>query len=459
MLKEDNNQNLFPTVTPTVIEGVEMVLPPELERLAEVFKDDALKDVQHEIQTPGKPNRGKVGKKIADITFKARQDLKKKGVLQVTGRKLYVVGGVVRDWLINHFHGIAYPPDDWDLATDASVDALKLIIKVGMEEGHLPDDTVLHSTGKKFGNVQLTISGKTYEITTFPFAGYADAPRMYLDSLRRNFNVNALYYSIDEKKIYDYHTGIADIYRRTPQFVGRIKSKLREDSGMMYPLIYARLHARMSSKGTESLDKEIRSELKRYMLPYDADRKGIHDELQKGIKQSIDRGKYFKILHDLGLLKQLFPSLKVNPEPHLGDMTMFPQIMAQVLQPNWNNLGHLAEVLRALEFPQKEIHDIMFLMKLPHYNDEASLRADRLHTGLSERMIEQFVKTNHMANGEWLMAILKNGKKPLGQPMMQQQQQMPPQRMESEMPPILRVAHYIVENRKNVYQEDSRFRF
>lgn len=442
MFNEESNHNLFPTITPTVMEGVEIILPPEIERLAEVFKNDALKDVQHEIQTPGKPNKNKVGKKIADITFKARQDLKKKGVLQVTNRKLYVVGGVVRDWLVNHFHGMAYPPDDWDLATDASVDSLKLIIKIGMEKNLLPDDTSISVNSNKFGNVQLTISGKTYSITTFPFSGYADAPRMYLDSLRRNFNINALYYSIDEKKIYDFHTGIADIYRKTPQFVGKTKNKLKEEDSILSPLIYARLHSRMNSKGIESLDKNTTNEIRKMVLPQTVDRKAIHDEIQKGVKQAMDKNKYFKILNEMGILKQLFPGLKIDANAHLGEMTLFPQVIAAILHPNWNNMGHLYEVLRHLEFHQREIHDIIFLLKLPHYTDEDSLKSDRIHTGLSERSIEQFVKTSRIKNGDWVVSVIKN-KRPI-------KQSTPQQNPTQDQPPVLQVAHYIIENKLNI---------
>lgn len=439
MFSEDHRDNLFPTVTPTVIENVEIILPPEIERFAEVFKSDALKDIQHEIQSPGKPNRNKVGRKIAEMMPKTRQDLKKKGVLQVTGRKLYLVGGVVRDWLINHFHGIAYPPDDYDLATDAGVDSLKLIVKAGMDSRLLPDDTALHVNSGKFNNVQITISGKTFGITTFPFAGYADAPRMYLDSLRRNFNVNALYYSIDENKIFDFHAGIADIHRKSPQFVGRVKNKLKDEGGNIYPLIYARLHSRMNSK--IEIDKQTKNELGKFILPYDADRSEIRAELHKGVKQALDKSKYFKLLNELGILKQLFPSLKINPDAPMGDMTMFPQLIAQLLQPNWNNLGLVYEVLNALEFQKNEIRDIVFLMKLPHYNEECTLKNDRLHTGLSERAIEQFLKTNNFKNGEWVMAVLKGTNLPL-------KQQAAPVPQKEDVPPILQVAHHIVENKK-----------
>lgn len=399
--------DLFPTVTPTVIEDVDIVVPPEIDRLVNVFKSKKLKDIQHEIQSPGNPNRKKIGNKIADLTVQTRQDLKKKGVLQVTGRQLYVVGGVVRDWLINRFHGIAYPPDDWDLATDASVESLKLIVKTGIEERLLPDNTTISVSNKKFGNVQITISGKTFDITTFPFAGYADAPRMYLDSLKRNFNINSLYFSIDEKKIYDYHAGIADIHRRNPKFIGKAKQKLKDDP--IYPLVYARLHARMSTKDPEY--QEIRNELRKSILPYDVDRKKIYEELHKGIKQSLDRGKYFKILQDMGMLRQIFPSLKLNLHAEFGDMSLFPQVMAQLLQPNWNNLGHLSEILRHLEFNPRESHDILFLLKLPHYQNEESLKADRFHTGLSEHAIEQYLKLNRLRNSQWILSVIKNKNK------------------------------------------------
>ena len=407
IIKEDKNQILFPTVIPSVIEGVDITLPPDIERLSQVFKLDTLKDIQHEIQTPGQPNKNKVGHKISELTFKTRQDLRKKGVLQVTGRKLYVVGGIVRDWLINHFHGLANPHVDWDLATDASVESLKLIIRAGIEKGILHPDTHLYESGKKFGNVHLVISGNTYEITTFPFSGYPNAPRMYLDSLRRNFNVNALYYSIEDQKIYDYHAGIADVYRKSPSFIGKLKNKLKEEENGLYPLVYARMYAKMNNK--DHFDNEIEKELKKFIIPKNISKKEIYEEFQKGIKQSIDKRKYINVLYNSGLLEQIFPGIKLNHNPEIGDMTMFPLIVAQILKPNWNNLGHLSETLHFLEFPSQEIHDIMFLIKLPHYINENDLKKDRLHTGLSERAIEQFVKTNNFARKDWIMKMVRNG--------------------------------------------------
>jgi tRNA nucleotidyltransferase/poly(A) polymerase len=456
--------NLFPAVNPTVMEGVEIPLPPEIGRLAEVFKSDALKDIQHEVVSPGKPNKRKVGNKIAEMSFKSRQDLKKKGVLQITGRKLYVTGGAIRDWLINHFHGIAHPQDDWDLATDASPEALKLILKIAIETGSLPEDTALNPASNRFNNLELTISGKTFEITTFPFAGHPDAPRMYLDSMRRNFSANALYYSIDEKKIYDYHSGITDIYRKQPNFIGKARKKLKEESGSLYPMVYARLHARMNSKDGD--DTESVKEIKNHFLPHDISRTAVYAELQKGVKQSLDKGKYFKLLHDLGILKQIFPSLRVDPAAHMGDMTLFPQVLAQILKPNWNSLGHLAEVLKRIDFHQREIHDIIFLLKLPTYTDEGHLKSDRLHTGMSDRAIEQFIKVTNPKNGEWVRSAIRNSKKPIQQPQPVQPQQgekpttpdLGPSAthhgsslsgVQEQVPPVLQVARSIVEGRRN----------
>jgi len=321
--------NLFPMVHPTVMEDVDMPLPREIERFAQVFKLDELKDIQHDVITPGQPNRSKVGRKIAGMGFKTRQDLKKKGVLKITGNKLYITGGIVRDWLVNHFHGIAYPPDDWDLATDASPEALKLIVRAGIEKHLLPDSTELVETGEKFGNLHLSVNGKKYQITTFPFAQYESAPRMYLDSLRRNFSTNALYYSVDEKKIFDYHSGITDIYRKQPTFVGKAKRKMKEN--VLYPLMYVRMHTRINNKGPESVEEDARKEIKSFLLPHDVDRQQIHDEFVKGVRSALDKHQYMKILHDLGLLRQILPGVKVDHEQHIGDLQMFPMVVAQVL--------------------------------------------------------------------------------------------------------------------------------
>lgn len=417
MFETENNLHedakLFPAVNPTTMEDVEIPLPAEIDRLSQAFKLDALKDIQHELVSPGKPNKRKIGSKIAEMTFKTRQELKKKGVLQVTGRKLYVTGGVVRDWVLNHYHGIAHPAEDWDLATDASPDALKLIVQAAIAAGQLPPDTTLSHTNKKFGNMVLNVGRKQFEITTFPFAQYDGAPRMYLDSMRRNFSPNALYYSIEEKKIFDYHSGITDIYRKTPNFIGKVKKKLKDEDSLLYPLIYARLHARMNNKGAEALEKEARSEIRNFLVPHDAPRHAIHDEFSKGIKTAISKEKYIHVLHDLGLLKQIFPGLKIDPSPELGDMTMFPLVVAQILKHNWNNLEHTRDALIALDFPEREVHDIVFLLRLHTFHDENDFKYERMHTGLSERALEQFIKATRPKNAEWLKAVIKGKPKPL----------------------------------------------
>lgn len=409
--KLHENDNLFPSVNPTVMEDVEIPLPPEIERFSQSFKLDALKDIQHEIVSPGKPNKRKVGRKIAEMTHKSRQDLKKKGVLQVTGRKLFVTGGVVRDWLVNHFHGIAYPTEDWDLATDASPDALKLIVDAAIEAKQLPPDTTLTTTNKKFGNLRLTIGQKEFDITTFPFAAFEGAPRMYLDSMRRNFSPNALYYSIEERKIYDYSSGITDIYRRQPNFIGKVKKRLKDEDSLLHPLVYARLHSRMNNKGAEALEKEARSEIRKFLIPHDAPRHAIHAEFVKGVKSALHKEKYIEVLHDLGLLKQIFPGLKVDPTPHLGDLTLFPMVVAQILKPNANNADHTHDALMALDFPEREVHDIIFLLKLPFYDDENQFKYDKMHTGISDRSLEQFIKVSRPANASWLQDTLRGVKK------------------------------------------------
>lgn len=439
------NENLFPTVNPTVMENVDIPLPPEIERFSQSFKLDSLKDIQHELVSPGKPNKRKIGKRISELTFKTRQDLKKKGVLQVTGRKLYVTGGIVRDWLINHFHGMAYPVDDWDLATDASPDALKLIVDAAIEAGQLPPDTTLSQTDKTFGNILLTIGQKQFEITTFPFTGYDQAPRMYLDSLRRNFSPNALYYSVEEKKIFDYHSGITDIYRKTPNFIGKAKKKIKNDKSFLYPLIFARLHSRMSNKGAEAIEKEARAEIRNFTLPEDAPRQPIHDEFVKGIKTSINKEKYLQVLNDLGLLQQVFRGLKVDPNPNLDDMTLFPLVVAQILRPNTINLTHTRDALNALGFSDREIHDIVFLLKLPSFSDENDFKYEKLHTGLSERALDQFIKTTNPRNSEWLKAVIKGTKKPLKAPEIEH-----PHGLLGHLKHFAHKAHDVADTFKNV---------
>ena len=131
------------------------------------------------------------------------------------GKKLYVVGGAVRDEILGK------SPKDYDLATDAKPDeVLKIAKDTGMK-------TV--EVGKSFGVVM--VGG--HEIATFrkdigkgrrpSSVDYTDIEG---DVRRRDLTINALFYDIDKKEIVDLVGGIEDLKKKNIRTVGKNQKDL-----------------------------------------------------------------------------------------------------------------------------------------------------------------------------------------------------------------------------------------
>ena len=184
-----------------------------------------------------------------------QQKLKKKSI--------YLVGGAVRD----HLRGVT--PNDYDLATDATMDEMRLILKNsgftetqpqtnidsdyevdGEKYQHLPK---AHNSNKKFfvkgadtrGEefvMGVKVNGETFEVATFrkDTKGTSDGrntqmeftPNIEEDAARRDFTINAMYIPLKEgpcNKLIDIHGGIHDLRNKKIRFVGDPKERLEED--------------------------------------------------------------------------------------------------------------------------------------------------------------------------------------------------------------------------------------
>jgi tRNA nucleotidyltransferase/poly(A) polymerase len=302
----------------------------------------------------------------------------------------------------HHYHQIAHESSGWDLATDASPEVLKLIIEQGKRSGILSHDVYLRETKDKFNNLEIVFGKNSYPLSTFPFVNYQNAPRMYLQSMKQNLTANALYYSVKEKKIYDFHGGLADLRRQSARPVGNVKKKLRENP--LYPLILVRTHAMMNRSGIEGIEDDIKQEITSFELGRDVDPNLIREEFMKGLKSSLDKQKYVHVLADLGLLKQIFRGLKVDSRPRILDAKVPAVAIAQILEPNVPNFVGVREQLIKLSYPQTEANSVAFILKLPYYGEHTikEFQEDRLKSGVSTKTIEQFANTNKLKNEKWL---------------------------------------------------------
>lgn len=139
------------------------------------------------------------------------------------GHEAYVVGGCVRDSILN------IEPHDWDICTSATPDE---ILEIFSDENIIP-------TGLKHGTVTIMIDGNPYEVTTFRVDGeYTDSRRpdsvCFTDNLiedlkRRDFTINAMAYNSSSGLI-DPFNGEVDLQNNLLKCVGNPNDRFKEDA-------------------------------------------------------------------------------------------------------------------------------------------------------------------------------------------------------------------------------------
>lgn len=142
-------------------------------------------------------------------------------VLNQNGFEAYVVGGCVRDALLDR------PAGDWDITTSASPRQVKALF------AHTIDTGIAH------GTVTVMLEGEGYEVTTYRIDGaYLDGRHpsfvtftacLEEDLKRRDFTINAMAYH-PQTGLVDLFDGQADLKKRRIRCVGDPKERFTEDA-------------------------------------------------------------------------------------------------------------------------------------------------------------------------------------------------------------------------------------
>lgn len=139
------------------------------------------------------------------------------------GFEAYLVGGGVRDLLLGGH------PKDFDVATDATPEQIKRLFRSA------------RIIGRRFKIVHVRFGREVIEVTTF--RGHHEADRsehgmvlrdncygsVQTDAVRRDFTVNALYYSLKGFEIHDYTGGMRDLQKRRLRIIGDAETRYKED--------------------------------------------------------------------------------------------------------------------------------------------------------------------------------------------------------------------------------------
>ena len=165
--------------------------------------------------------------------------------LQKAGFEAYIVGGAVRDLLLNRI------PKDFDVATDATPEEVNRVFRRS------------RIIGRRFRLVHVLFGDETIEVSTFRGSHLeasgdskvTDSGRIVRDNVfgsivddavRRDFTANALYYDPTSQEVLDFHNGFADIKAGVLRIIGKPETRYAEDPVRMLRAV--RLSAKLGLK-------------------------------------------------------------------------------------------------------------------------------------------------------------------------------------------------------------------
>ncbi len=255
-------------------------------------------------------------------------------ILNENHKKAYVVGGSIRDYLLN------IPVHDYDITTNC-----------------LPNDTValfkehrydLILDGLKHGSITVKKDGKEVEITTFrEEKDYLDHRRpssvtftddLYIDLKRRDFTMNAIAYHPDEGFI-DPYNGIADIKHKIIRSINDPNIRFNEDA---LRILRA---ARFASTLHFDLEPQLKQAIKdhAHLIRY-VSKERIRDEFCKMLMGNKDNLLHF--LRDLNILTEIIPGYEKTYD--------FPQ----------HNVWHIYDVFKHCEIALNNTKGYPLILKL-----------------------------------------------------------------------------------------------
>lgn len=272
------------------------------------------------------------------------------------GKKLYVVGGAVRDAVLGKI------PKDYDVATDSPAAETSALLNA---EG-------IHNfpKGESFGVISAVLDGEEYEIATFRTESYegGDGRRptsvgltdIEGDVSRRDLTINALYYDLEKGVIIDLVGGMDDIKNKRIRAVGDPYERFKEDRLRILRAL------RFAHRFDSQLDERtVKAAMEFKDLPGVSNER-IRAEFIAGLNSAVHPETYLRDYQKLGLIPRTFDgnmTLNLNFAPGLRDYLL---VIANIYI-NHADLKAVFKSLTRLTFETDEKEAIIFLIRLQRY--------------------------------------------------------------------------------------------
>ena len=222
--------------------------------------------------------------------------------LEINGGLAYLVGGSVRNIILGQ------PVNDIDIATNLVPEK---VIEISKKKGF-----EVIETGVNFGTITLIIQGVKFEVTTFRsdietdgrYATVKFTSDIELDAMRRDFTINSIYMKISGE-IVDPLNSMEDLLARKVKFIGNADERIKEDK--LRILRFFRFLAEFD-KSIEDIDSITLKALKKYKKDLKLiSKERLRMELERIISVYTPQ-KMFSIMIRLGILDDIFPSIKID---------------------------------------------------------------------------------------------------------------------------------------------------
>jgi len=293
--------------------------------------------------------------------------------LQAAGYQAYVVGGAVRDLLLNR------TPKDFDVATDATPEEVRRVFRRS------------RIIGRRFRLVHVMFGEEVVEASTFRSLIEAEDAQtdehgrllrdnqfgdQEQDAARRDFTVNALFYDPATQEIHDYHGGYADMRANLLRMIGDPAVRYREDPVRMLRAV------RLSAKLEMRIDAATAAPIARMKdLLDNVPQSRLLDEILKMLLSG-HSVECIQQLRKMNLHHGLLPLLDVILEQPLGE-----KFVMLALRNTDERIGQDKTVSPAFLFAALLWHEVLAAWKLHQQQGERPVGA--MHAAMDEVLGKQ----------------------------------------------------------------------